>query len=106
MKIALFSNEFPPNIYGGAGVHIDFLSHELAKLGQVEVRCFGNQLEENDAMNVIGIQSSLNKTEDANNPNIKMFHNLSRNVEMSQHTLDADISLSYLVHASCWSIFS
>ena len=26
MKIALFTNEFPPNIYGGAGVHIDFLS--------------------------------------------------------------------------------
>jgi len=41
MKIALFSNEFPPNIYGGAGVHIDFLSQELAKLGEVEVRCFG-----------------------------------------------------------------
>jgi glycosyltransferase involved in cell wall biosynthesis len=86
MKIALFSNEFPPNIYGGAGVHIDFLSHELAKLAQVEVRCFGNQLEENDKMNVIGIQSSLTKMEDDTNPHIKMFHNLSKNVEMSQHT--------------------
>ena len=38
MKIALFTNEFPPNIYGGAGVHIDFLSQELSKLGQIEVR--------------------------------------------------------------------
>ncbi len=56
MKVALFSNEFPPNIYGGAGVHIDFLSQELAKLAQVEVRCFGNQLEENVGMNVIGVQ--------------------------------------------------
>ena len=97
MKIALFSNEFPPNIYGGAGVHIDFLSQELAKLGQVEVRCFGNQLEENESMNVVGIQSSLNKMEDASNPHIKMFHNLSRNVEMSQHTLEADI-----VHCHTW----
>ena len=44
MKIALFTNEFPPNIYGGAGVHIDFLSQELAKLGQIEVRCFGDQM--------------------------------------------------------------
>lgn len=97
MKIALFSNEFPPNIYGGAGVHIDFLSQELAKLGQVEVRCFGNQQEENGAMNVIGIQSSLNKMEDSENPHIKMFHNLSRNVEMSQHTLEADI-----IHCHTW----
>jgi alpha-maltose-1-phosphate synthase len=97
MKIALFTNEFPPNIYGGAGVHIDFLSHELAKLGQVAVRCFGNQLEENDTMNVIGIQSSLTKMEDASNSHMKMFHNLSKNVEMSQHSMQADI-----VHCHTW----
>lgn len=97
MKIALFSNEFPPNIYGGAGVHIDFLSHELSKLGQVEVRCFGNQLEEKDTMNVIGINASLTKMEDATNPHIKMFHNLSKNVEMSQHTLQADV-----IHCHTW----
>lgn len=97
MRIALFSNEFPPNIYGGAGVHIDFLSQELAKLGQVEVRCFGNQLEEKDAMNIIGIQSSLTKMEDVTNPHIKMFNNLSKNVEMSQHTLLADV-----IHCHTW----
>ena len=97
MKIALFSNEFPPNIYGGAGVHIDFLSQELAKLGQVEVRCFGNQLESTNFMNVIGVQSSLNKMEDDANQHIKMFHNLSRNVEMSQNTLDADV-----IHCHTW----
>lgn len=97
MKIALFSNEFPPNIYGGAGVHIDFLSQELAKLAPVEVRCFGNQNEQLNQMNVIGIQSSLTKMEDPENPHIKMFHNLSRNVEMSQHTLDADI-----IHCHTW----
>jgi alpha-maltose-1-phosphate synthase len=97
MKIALFSNEFPPNIYGGAGVHIDFLSQELAKIAQVEVRCFGNQLEENDAMKVIGVQPSLTKMEDEANLHIKMFHNLSRNVEMSQHTMQADI-----IHCHTW----
>ncbi len=97
MKIALFSNEFPPNIYGGAGVHIDFLSTELCKLGQVEVRCFGNQLEMSESMNVIGIQSSLTKMKDETNAHIKMFHNLSKNVEMSQHTLQADI-----IHCHTW----
>ena len=97
MKIALFSNEFPPNIYGGAGVHIDFLSQELAKLGQVEVRCFGDQLVAANDMNVIGIQSSLNRMEDDSNQHIKMFHNLSKNVEMSQNTLDADV-----IHCHTW----
>jgi glycogen synthase len=97
MKIALFSNEFPPHIYGGAGVHIDFLSQELAKLGKVEVRCFGEQFENKDNMHVQGINSCLNKMEDPSNSNIKMFHNLSRNVEMSQATPKADI-----IHCHTW----
>ncbi|MGL2963331.1 glycogen synthase [Flavobacterium sp. RSB2_4_14] len=97
MKIALFTNEFPPNIYGGAGVHIDFLSQELKKLAKVEVRCFGNQMEETAQLNVLGIQPSLNKMEDATNPHIKMFQNLSRNVEMSQNTLEADV-----IHCHTW----
>jgi len=97
MKIALFTNEFPPNIYGGAGVHIDFLSQELAKLGEVEVRCFGDQQEETETMHVHGINSSLTKMVDDSNPHIKMFHNLSRNVEMSQATPEADI-----IHCHTW----
>ena len=97
MKIALFTNEFPPNIYGGAGVHIDFLSQELAKLGTVTVRCFGNQIDETQNMNVLGIQSSLTQPEDDTNPHLKMFQNLSKNVAMSQHTLQADV-----IHCHTW----
>ncbi len=97
MKIALFSNEFPPNIYGGAGVHIDFLSQELAKLGTVEVRCFGDQNEDTTSMHVRGIDSCLSKMDDKENSHIKMFHNLSRNVEMSQATPNADI-----IHCHTW----
>jgi starch synthase len=97
MKIALFTNEFPPNIYGGAGVHIDFLSQELAKLAQVEVRCFGDQKENTASMHVEGIDSCLTKMVDPENEHIKMFHNLSKNVEMAQATPIADI-----VHCHTW----
>ncbi len=97
MKIALFTNEFLPNIYGGAGVHIDFLSRELAKLGQVDVRCFGDQKEATQNMNVLGIQSSLTKVGDEPNPHINMFHNLSRNIALAQHTLQADV-----IHCHTW----
>ena len=41
MKTLFLTNEYPPTIYGGAGVHVDYLSRELAKLIDVEVRCFG-----------------------------------------------------------------
>ena len=43
MKTLILTNEYPPEIYGGAGVHVDYLSRELAKLMDVEVRCFGKQ---------------------------------------------------------------
>jgi starch synthase len=46
MKTLLLTNEYPPHIYGGAGVHVDYLSRELAKLMKVEVRCFGEQKED------------------------------------------------------------
>lgn len=43
MKVGLFTREFPPQIYGGAGVHVDYLSRELAKEILVEVHCWGSQ---------------------------------------------------------------
>src|SRR5882757_4361128 len=43
MKTLFLTNEYPPNIYGGAGVHVEYLSRELAKLMDVEVRAFGEQ---------------------------------------------------------------
>ncbi len=43
MKVLLLTNEYPPHVYGGAGVHVEFLSRELAELMDVEVRCFGEQ---------------------------------------------------------------
>lgn len=46
MKTLFLTNEYPPTIYGGAGVHVDYLSKELAKLMEVEVRCYGKEHRE------------------------------------------------------------
>lgn len=54
MKALLLTNEYPPHIYGGAGVHVDYLSRELAKLMNVEVRCFGEQKEDLGNLQVRG----------------------------------------------------
>lgn len=45
MKVLFLTNEYPPHVYGGAGVHVDYLSRELARLVDVEVRAFGKQEE-------------------------------------------------------------
>lgn len=41
MKVALLTREFPPEVYGGAGVHVEHLSRELAKVVEADVHCFG-----------------------------------------------------------------
>jgi starch synthase len=41
MRIALLTREYPPEVYGGAGVHVEYLSRELARLEEVTVHCWG-----------------------------------------------------------------
>src|SRR4029453_1986417 len=41
MRVAMLTREFPPDVYGGAGVHVDFLVRELARLIDVDVHCMG-----------------------------------------------------------------
>ncbi|MGW2030698.1 glycogen synthase [Streptomyces sp. NPDC001811] len=41
MRVGLLSREYPPDVYGGAGVHVEFLARELAALVDLEVHCWG-----------------------------------------------------------------
>jgi starch synthase len=54
LRAALFTREYPPNVYGGAGVHVEYLSRELAKKIEVEVHCWGEQHSDNGALHVRG----------------------------------------------------
>ena len=42
MNILLLTREYPPHVYGGAGVVVDHLSRARARRASVEVRCFGD----------------------------------------------------------------
>ncbi|WHT23730.1 glycogen synthase [Crossiella sp. CA-258035] len=42
VRVALLTREFPPEVYGGAGVHVGFLTPELRSLVDVDVHCFGS----------------------------------------------------------------
>jgi starch synthase len=48
------TREYPPNVYGGAGVHVEYLSRELAKKIEVEVHCWGDQNSDNGSLHVRG----------------------------------------------------
>lgn len=56
MRVLLATNEYPPYVYGGAGVHVEYLSRELAKLTPVEVRSFHDQIYDDGQLHVRGIK--------------------------------------------------
>ena len=45
MKAIILTREYPPDVYGGAGVHVEYLARELARRIDIEVRCFGEPRE-------------------------------------------------------------
>ncbi len=56
MRAGIFTREYPPYVYGGAGVHVDYLSRELAKKIEVEVYCWGDQQSDQGDLHVRGAQ--------------------------------------------------
>ena len=40
-RVALLTREYPPEVYGGAGVHVEYLARELTRLVELEVHCWG-----------------------------------------------------------------
>jgi len=46
MRVDLLTKEYPPEVYGGAGVHVEYLARELRKLVDVRVHCMGSPRDE------------------------------------------------------------
>ena len=56
LRVGLFTREYPPHVYGGAGVHVDYLSRELARHIEVEVHCWGDQHADEGNLHIRGNQ--------------------------------------------------
>ncbi len=50
------TREYPPYVYGGAGVHVEYLSRELARSIEVEVHCWGDQFLDAGNLHVRGAE--------------------------------------------------
>jgi starch synthase len=46
MRVAVLTREYPPDVYGGAGVHVEFLVRELRTIVEADVHCFGDPRDE------------------------------------------------------------
>jgi starch synthase len=100
MRIGILTNEYPPNVYGGAGVHVEYLTRELAALDEgrhfVRVLAFGDQAERSPTMAVNGVQPPARIA--AQDPrHSKLFDTLMQDLVMSGMATDLDI-----VHCHTW----
>ncbi len=98
-RVALLTNEYPPYIYGGAGVHAEYLSRELSRLVPVEVRCFGDQDVKGPNLRVRGYGPWADASKDTD-PRFKgALDAMARNLSMAKDNLEADV-----VHSHTWYV--
>jgi glycogen synthase len=96
-KVCFITREYPPNVYGGAGVHIKHLARELAKGMEVEVRCFGEQDIRDGHLRVQGYQSWNRMTEGTDKKFNSALGTFATDLSMVRDPIDADV-----VHSHTW----
>ncbi len=97
MKVTFITREYPPNVYGGAGVHIRELSRCLAKMMEVDVRCFGEQEIRDGSLSVTGYRPEP-KLHCSDQPKFdSLFNTVLTDLLVLMDRIDADV-----VHTHTW----
>jgi alpha-maltose-1-phosphate synthase len=89
MRVDLLTREYPPEVYGGAGVHVEYLARELRRLVETRVHCFGAPRDE-PGVTAYGTPPGL---EGAN----AALRTLGTDLEMANGCAGSD-----LVHSHTW----
>ena len=89
MKVGMFTREYPPEVYGGAGVHVTELTRFMRDIVDVDVHCMGAPRDEKDVY-VHGVDPAL---EDANGA----IKTLSTGLRMADAAGGLDV-----VHSHTW----
>src|SRR5512138_2173701 len=97
MKALILTREYPPEVYGGAGMHVDYLSRELARLIPVEVRTFGTQTRQRDGLLVRGHGAAGAGAAEAPDGFRLALQALRVSLSFAERPVDADV-----VHAHTW----
>ncbi len=93
MQVALLTREYPPEVYGGAGVHVEYLARELGKYVDLKVHCFGAKRDAKEVENSYGWWDALS----GDAPHQAALRTLAVNLQMAGDLAQAD-----LVHTHTW----
>jgi starch synthase len=88
VRVGILTREYPPEVYGGAGVHVEYLTRELAHHVDVAVHCFGAPRESPLVAGTYRPWEALSDT---------ALQTMSVDLAMAQHLGDTD-----LVHSHTW----
>jgi glycogen synthase len=98
MKVLMLTREYPPHVYGGAGVVVDELTRALARRMAVEVRCFGERAEVSAPFPVRGYAPWARVGGGSDGPRYApALETLSIDLAMARDPVDAQIA-----HAHTW----
>ena len=97
MKVQFFTREYPPYVYGGAGVHVEYLAAKLSQLMEVDVRCFGDQQENSGPLAVKGFPYDNPVFGNTDDKLKGVLQTLSTCIHLNADEVDSDI-----VHCHTW----
>ncbi len=92
-RVALLTREYPPEVYGGAGVHVEHLARALADHVGVEVHCFGAAREDSLVASVHRPWDELSGAA----PHLSALRTMSVDLTLAAAVQGAD-----LVHSHTW----
>lgn len=97
MKVLFYTKEFPPYVYGGAGVVVEYLAEELAKIMKIDVRCFGDQDVTTEHLTVTGFPSDNPVFNNTDSKLKAVLNSLDTCLQMNAESVDADV-----IHCHTW----
>lgn len=100
MRVVLFTREYPPDVYGGAGVHVSYLSRELSKTADVEVQCWGTQHEDHGRLHIRGQEPWSEISQGVTGRFKTSLEALSLNLTQVKHLEDVDLAHTHTWYAA------
>ncbi len=92
MRISIVTKEWPPDIYGGAGVHVEHLVHELRKLADVDVHAFGEPKPGAKTYQIPSELDSANGAIQSIGVNLSMLGDFANSQVVHSHTWYANMA--------------
>ncbi len=96
LKIALLTREYPPENYGGAGVHVEHLARELLQLVGLRVLCFGAPRAAPEVLGAFQPWDALSGSE----PELAALRTLSVDLQMVQALRGFELTHSHTWYAN------